>query len=257
MAEIYPSAYGSYVKPGQRLFMAIRRAAWAPELREIVRLTGPESRILEIGSATGEFLAALRRAGRPNLIGVEFSPHAAAVARERHGLDVRPGDLLDADLVEQSVDLVVMRHVLEHVPDPLATLARIARLLRPGGHCIVTIPNIDSDTAAIFGADWYGYDLPRHFHLFPLPALAQLLREAGLQRVRIHHIGLPNVWIGSLRFWLASRGMAGLAQFFQYTNPLALALFLPLGLASSLLRSSGVIRLILRRPLASSGGQHA
>jgi SAM-dependent methyltransferase len=246
---IYPASYDSYMREGQRLFMAIRQLAWRPEIDEIVRHTRHDSKILEIGSATGEFLAALRQRDRPALVGIEFSTEAARLARQRHSLDVRSGDLLDADLPDGSFDLILLRHVLEHVSDPRATSQRIAALLRPGGLCIFTIPNIDSHTADLFGADWYGYDMPRHFQLFPRRTLATLLSLAGLQIQRLHYIAAPNFWIGSLRFWLIARGRPRLARFFTYRNPLALALFTPLGILSALLRSSGVIRVVVQRPL--------
>lgn len=249
LAAIYPPTYDSYMPEGQRLFMAIRQLAWRPEIDEIVRYTQPDSKILEVGCATGEFLAALRHRGRRSLVGVEFSAEAAALARQRYGLDVRVGDLLDADLPDRTFDLILLRHVLEHVPDPRATLQRIAALLRPGGLCIFTIPNIDSHTAELFSADWYGYQIPHHFHLFPRRALALLLTLAGLQPLRVHYIATPNIWIGSLRFWLIARGKSQFARFLTYRNPFALALFTPLGLLSALLRSSGVIRVVVQRPL--------
>jgi SAM-dependent methyltransferase len=247
MAEIYPQEYDSYMKEGQGLLMALRRMAWRPELREILGRSRPEGRILEVGSATGEFLAELRRVGRPHLVGLEFSEQAAAVARRRHGLDVRAGELIGAQLPAGSFDVVLMRHVLEHVADPRATLCEIARVLRPGGRCIFTIPSIDSYTAQMFGADWYGYQVPRHFHLFPQRTLMALLSAAGLRCERLVHVATPNIWIGSTRFWLAARGWPGLARLVRYENPLALALFLPLGLLSAALRSGGTIRVIARR----------
>lgn len=248
LAEIYPPSYESYVGERQSLLMLMRRLAWRPELAEIVAHTTSSSAILEIGSATGEFLAELRRRGRPNLLGLELSPAAARIARERHGLDVRTAELREAALPAHSFDLVVMRHVLEHVPDPRATLATIADLLRPGGRCIFTIPNVDSHTAQLFGPDWYGYDVPRHFFLFPRQTLAALLSLSGLRAERVVYVAAPNVWIGSLRFWLEARGRRRLARFFRYQNPLAVAALAPFGLASALLRSSGVIRVIVQRP---------
>ncbi len=255
LAEIYPPTYESYMGERQRFLVWMRRIAWRPELREIVSRTTPDSAILELGSATGEFLAELRRRGRSRLLGLELSPEVAQIARERYGLDVRAGQLEDVSLPPNSFDLVLMRHVLEHLPDPRETLTRIARLLRPGGYCIFTIPNIDSHTARIFGPDWYGYQFPRHFFLFPDRTLHTLLAVAGLRVERVVHQPTPNVWIGSTRFWLAARGHTALARFVRYQNPLAVAAFAPLGLVSALMRSSGVIRVITRRPVCAGASQ--
>jgi SAM-dependent methyltransferase len=245
--EIYPQEYSPYIREGQRLLMALRRLAHRPEVREILGYTSRASQILEVGSATGEFLNDLRRAGRLRLIGLELNAETARVARERHGLDIRVGDLFDAGLPSGSCDVVVMRHVLEHLPDPRAALLEVARILRPGGRCILTFPNVDSLSAQIFGTHWYGYDIPRHTHLFPRRTLALLLAAAGLRGERLIYTAAPNVWIGSVRFWLAARSWPRLARFFRYENPLALALFLPLGLISAATRSSGSVRVIARR----------
>ena len=42
----------------------------------------------------------------------------------------------------KTYDLILLLDVLEHVPDPLGTLQKLAGLLRPGGHVIVSLPNI-------------------------------------------------------------------------------------------------------------------
>lgn len=249
LAEIYPPTYESYMmKPG-RLLMLMRRIAWRPEIAEIVARTSPDSRILEIGAATGEFLHELRKHGRPNIFGVEFSADAAHVAQSRYQLDIRVGQLEDLDISANSIDLVLMRHVLEHLPDPSRTMKTIARILKPRGYCIFTIPNIDSHTVRIFGEDWYGYQIPRHFFLFPRHTLVRLLTMAGLRMERLIYHAAPNIWIGSVRFWLARRGHTTLARLVRYTNPLAVAAFAPLGALSALLRSSGVIRVIAQRSM--------
>ncbi|MBP1467716.1 class I SAM-dependent methyltransferase [Candidatus Chloroploca sp. M-50] len=248
LAAIYPASYESYMQRPQSLLMLMRRMAWRAEIGEILALTTPASRILELGSATGEFLNELRRRGRPHLIGVEISGVAAQLARDRYDLDVRTGQLADVDLPPGSVDLIVMRHVLEHVADPLALLKYIEYILRPGGYCIVTIPNLDSHTARIFKSHWYGYDVPRHLSLFPSTTLALLFRLVSLRICSIMHISTPNFWIGSTRFWLQALGFGKLARFVRYQNPFAILFFLPFGLISAVMKSSGVIRIIAQRP---------
>ncbi|MFV9507798.1 MAG: class I SAM-dependent methyltransferase [Oscillochloridaceae bacterium umkhey_bin13] len=247
LAAIYPPSYDSYIKQDQTFLMLLRRIAWQDELREIINLTSSSSHILEIGSATGEFLHELQRKGRKQLLGIDLSEHAAKVARERYGIDVRSGELDDLNLTAQNFDLVIMRHVLEHVSNPLKTLRYITSILKPNGYCIFTIPNIDSHTMRIFGKDWYGYQFPRHFHLFPNSTLALLLKLSGLDLKATVYITTPNIWIGSSRFALERRKFTRLAKFMRYQNPLAIALFAPLGIYSAAIRSSGVIRIVAQR----------
>jgi SAM-dependent methyltransferase len=249
MAEIYPATYDSYMGKRQSLLIFMRRIAWQAEINEILSLTSRSAQILEIGSATGEFLNELRRQGRECLTGIEISSNAAHIARKRHNLEIYIGELNAINLPTASVDLVVMRHTLEHVSNPMTTMKKIKQLLTPGGICIFTIPNIDSHTARIFQEDWYGYDVPRHSYLFPIKTINLLLKVVGLNKLSTIHISTPNVWIGSTRFWLEARGHSKLASFFRYQNPFALALFGPLGLTSALMQSSGFIRIIAQRPI--------
>lgn len=247
LAEIYPPTYESYMQRRQRLMVMLRQLAWGPEIKEIVRLTRPESPILEIGSATGEFLAAIRRRGRNQLTGIELSEQAASEARRRYQLDVRTGDLLHIDFAGQRFEVVIMRHALEHVPDPCVTLKTISALLQPGGYAVFTIPNVDSHTAGLFGRNWYGYEVPRHFYLFPGRTLDRYFAQTGLQRLYTHHVATPNVWIGSFRFILVANGYRRASRFFRYGNPLALLITAPLGLASAKAASAGVIRVIAQK----------
>jgi 2-polyprenyl-3-methyl-5-hydroxy-6-metoxy-1,4-benzoquinol methylase len=249
LATIYPDNYDSYMGEEQKLLVFLRQIAWLPEIAEILAFTRPESPILEIGCATGEFLATLRRYGRQNVVGTDWSLNASQIAQKRHGLQVYTGDLLELELPVEHFDLIVTRHVLEHVADPRRTLEQVNKLLRPGGLAIFTIPNIDSHTASLFGPHWYGWQIPRHFHLFPRRTLGWLFNLTGLHPVRLHYSPAPNVWIGSLRFWLAAKGLTHFTSFWTYRNPLALLLCLPLSVTSALLRSSGVIRIVVQKPI--------
>jgi ubiquinone/menaquinone biosynthesis C-methylase UbiE len=246
--EIYPSTYESYVIKRRIFAMIMRKVAWRSEIAEIIARTSPNSNIIEIGASTGEFLYELHKNGRCFLTGVEINSKIANIARERYNLNFLVGQLEKLSLPERSFDMVIMRHVLEHLPDPVLAMKIVADILKPGGYCIITIPNIDSHTSRIFGPDWYGYQIPRHFFLFPQHTLTRIFEIAGLHIERVIHSAAPNIWIGSARFWLARNGYKGLAQLIHYTNPLAVAAFAPLGILSMILRSSGVIRVIARRP---------
>ncbi len=247
LLRIYPQDYEAYAF-SRRWVMALRRLSWRRELRSLLAVTAPESRILEVGCATGEFLELLRRHGRPHVQGIELNPEAAAHARQRYGLDVRDGDLLDADLPAGAYDLIIMRHVLEHVSDPLTTLRRIHALLAPGGRLVVSLPNPDSLDARVFGATWRGHEVPRHFYNFPRRTLAAYLQKAGLRLEREDHSVFPNDWIVSTRYWLTDRGWTAAAKFFSLGNPVALVAFAPLGLLSGLLRRSTQVRYVAVRP---------
>lgn len=141
-------------------------------------------RLLDIGSGAGNALALWRRL-HDDCIGLEPDPAAAETARRALGLDVRPGLLEEHAFPDASFDAVTLCHVLEHVDDPRALLARAARLLKPGGEMLLWMPDVDFPLRPLFGAAWFPYEVPRHRWHFRRTDVARLLREAGLRPVEV------------------------------------------------------------------------
>ncbi|HEY9723451.1 MAG TPA: glycosyltransferase [Oscillatoriaceae cyanobacterium] len=112
---------------------------------EIQRLVPSTARrVLDIGCASGALGEALKRE-RPGLevVGIELDAQAAALAATR--LDtVFTGsiDAIELPFPAGHFDCLVLADVLEHLPDPEATLSRLLPLLHDGGHVVLSLPNI-------------------------------------------------------------------------------------------------------------------
>jgi SAM-dependent methyltransferase len=111
---------------------------------------------------------------------LELSAQSAGYARDILGIDVRTCDLPEMGLPGSSVDLMILWHVLEHLPDPDHLLREVARLMRPGGAVVVAVPNFGSAEARLAGPRWFHLDVPRHLTHFTRPSLEAMLRHAGL-----------------------------------------------------------------------------
>ncbi len=147
--------------------------------------------LLDVGCGSGTLIGLLKRRGfRP--MGVDFSAEAAAVAEKENGVRVVTGSLIDAAFPAQSFDVVTLFHVMEHVTNPREVLGEVARILRPGGVAILQVPNIDSWQFRMFGAKWYGLDIPRHLIDYPAGAMLRLLRDTGFRPRRIRHFNLRD-----------------------------------------------------------------
>jgi SAM-dependent methyltransferase len=138
-------------------------------------------RILDVGCADARFLLSLR-AERWERWGVEFSTSVVeTIAARFPDLRMVSRDIWATQLPEGHFDVICFWHVLEHLPAPDRVLARVRQLLRPGGLVVVSVPNVDSLQAHLFGRYWYGFDdVPRHLHHFSPPVLARLFDSAGL-----------------------------------------------------------------------------
>ncbi len=100
-------------------------------------------RILEVGCAEAGFLDVLHNLGI-DAKGIELVAHRIELAKEKNpDLDLIVGDITDPGILNitgQPFDLVVMRDVIEHIPDRYAVLKHISLLLRPGGYLFVSFP---------------------------------------------------------------------------------------------------------------------
>jgi 2-polyprenyl-6-hydroxyphenyl methylase / 3-demethylubiquinone-9 3-methyltransferase len=154
-----------------------------------VKLTG--ARVLDVGCGGGLLAEALARAGA-QLTGIDLAPGMIEVARlhaaeSALAIDYRVSSaeaLAGSDVAP--FDAVTCMEMLEHVPDPAASVATLARLVRPGGALFVSTlnRNLRSFLLAIVGAEYLLGLIPRGTHeyeRFIRPAeLARWARAAGL-----------------------------------------------------------------------------
>lgn len=146
-------------------------------------------RLLEVGCAMGGFLAVAKSRGW-NVLGVEPSVEVAAHAARRHGIEVRSGDYLSAELPEGSFSVIVAIEVLEHLVDPAGALKKMRREIAPDGLLYVTVPNFATKALREGPWDkWPALDPYGHIHYFRPERLTRLLAEAGFEVVHLQTQG--------------------------------------------------------------------
>jgi 2-polyprenyl-3-methyl-5-hydroxy-6-metoxy-1,4-benzoquinol methylase len=150
-----------------------------------------DGKLLDVGCASGHFLAAARDAGF-NVCGIEVSEWAVKEGKERLGLDIRQGVIESVDY-PATFDAATMWHVVEHFEDPVASLVKVRKWLAPGGVLVIECPNSGSFDAGRYGAEWAGWRIPYHlWHLTP-KSLAAVLERAGYEVVRVQTT--RSLWI--------------------------------------------------------------
>lgn len=176
-----------------------RKAMWQRRASRLRRLVDG-GRLLDVGTGQGDFGAEAKRYFA--FEGTEISSEGARMARERHGLTVHEGDVLDLPLERGSYDVITLWHVLEHVPEPRPVVDRCIELLRPGGVLAIAVPNTDFNLGltkktlraaldfafkrtpdrSIWFPRLYLQEPEEEIHLthFTLSTLTWLLRSAGL-----------------------------------------------------------------------------
>jgi ubiquinone/menaquinone biosynthesis C-methylase UbiE len=166
-------------------------------------------RVLDLGCGAGRFVAALREAGA-DPVGVELAEAALERARRNvPGADLRlvaPGGALP--LGHGEVDLAWCSEVLEHVPDTVAFLTEVRRVLRRGGRLLVTVPDhgrFKRTLLALANYDAHYDPLGQHVRFYTRRSLTRALHATGFERVELGALGGPPL----LRHALVARAVRG------------------------------------------------
>lgn len=149
---------------------------------------GPPGRLLDLGCGSGAFLE-LAKARGWEAVGVDLSPAAVQYAQERRGVSARCGDLRETEFPSHAFTLVTLWNVLEFVPDPVALLREIHRVLAPGGHLFLRTQSYSFQRLSFRLTSW-AVDRPDKtfvFHLtsFSPAPLRLLFAKTGFQPVKV------------------------------------------------------------------------
>ncbi|MDA8326280.1 MAG: class I SAM-dependent methyltransferase [Nitrospiraceae bacterium] len=253
-------------------YFRVRRA------RMIDRLFGPRRktdgavkkndgnpRVLDIGCGRGLMLAELKSRGF-ECYGTELPGQAPF--RQKTGdapFTVYEGDLTELDLPGGFFDVVTVWHVLEHVRDPVQTLKEVRRILKPGGLLVISVPNIGSLQAKLFGRRWIHLDLPRHLYHFSPGPLAHALKQSGFAVEGFRHFSAEHGVSGMILSFGALMSGSGPDLFStlrgegkRYGAIVSAMAFAPaaffLSVIEAVLRMGGVITVVAEKPLESGPG---
>lgn len=144
------------------------KEGWGRQILELVSTEKPPgSSVIEIGSAAGWNLVTFQRAGYA-VRGYEYTKTLVQVGCE-YGLDIREGGAADA---EGRYDVVVVNHVLEHVPDIEPFVDHLKRLMKPDGILYIGVPDIE-----VYGP---GQFQSAHCYYFTRRTLSHYMGRMGL-----------------------------------------------------------------------------
>jgi SAM-dependent methyltransferase len=152
---------------------------WFVQRRNLfARLLDPDlkpgnARFLDVGTSTGTNLRLLTGLGFSNVVGVELNPDAAEFARQKTGVEVVVADSTALPFENNEFDCVFATDVIEHIENDEAALKELARVLRPGGKLIITVPAFMS----LWGLQ---DDLSHHHRRYRMHQLRRVVVGAGL-----------------------------------------------------------------------------
>jgi len=188
IADYYPGDYAAYVAvegvshPLARFLKALAILPYTLRFGQPGYFPPPfgNARMLDIGCGAGLFIREMSSLGWQGT-GLDISAQAIEIAK-RHNPEAKfiVGFFGEIE-PDERFDLVTMHHILEHLHRPKKVIADCYRLLSPGGKFVVSVPNIASWEAKLFGRRWKGLDIPRHMVHFKEFVLLAMLEEAGFE----------------------------------------------------------------------------
>jgi 2-polyprenyl-3-methyl-5-hydroxy-6-metoxy-1,4-benzoquinol methylase len=136
-------------------------------------------RFLDVGCSTGFVVEAAQRAGW-DAQGLDLNPSAIAFG-QRRGLRLHNLTLEDFPAPESSFDAIGLFDVLEHLAQPRQVLERVVRLLAPGGIVFIYVPNYDSASRLLMGAEAHFIWPTHHLTYFTPRTIQSFVQSVGAE----------------------------------------------------------------------------
>lgn len=196
--------------------------------------------LLEVGPGNGNLITYLAANGF-DVKGVEIDDACVRRIREL-GITCHQGTIETLKPQQRQFDAVIMCQVLEHLYRPSHNLKILHSTLSDKGVLYLTVPNIASVEARLFGKYWRGLDLPRHVTHFTPQSLTRLLRDTGFLIESASTITFPSSFIESLGILMTKQR--------RFPTALYYLLYYLWKLASPLhnrLMGSGIIEVVARK----------
>lgn len=176
----------------EKIYQVVKNKAIKSKLK-LVNSQATKGRILDIGTGTGDFLVAAKDNGWKT-IGIEPNEKAKSIARNKGVTFVENLQAIESN----SIDIVTMWHVLEHVPNLEEYILEFKRILKTTGTLIIAVPNFNSFDANYYGKHWAAYDVPRHLWHFSKFSIKKIFSEYQFELTQILPMKFDSYYVSLL-----------------------------------------------------------
>ena len=152
--------------------------------------------LLDVGAGTGAFANTMKEAGW-KVTGLEPDATARQVAINKFGLEMNDPQTLFS-LPADSIDVITMWHVLEHVHNLHGYLEQYHSILKVTGKLVIAVPNYTSFDATHYAEHWAAYDVPRHLYHFSPESMDRLAKLKGFKIEAYHPMWYDSFYVSML-----------------------------------------------------------
>jgi len=161
----------------EKAYHFVKNIALKNKLNLINNQQPKKGKLLDIGAGTGDFLLIAKNIAKEK--GISFVEEISA-------------------LESNSLDVITMWHVLEHVPNLEHQIQELKRLLKPTGTLIVAVPNYKSFDAGHYETFWAAYDVPIHFWHFSKKSIQLLFERVDMKLEKILPMKFDSFYVSLL-----------------------------------------------------------
>jgi len=150
------------------------------------------ARLLEVGSGLGHLVGQLEDSFETYGMDVNYW----AVKQSKSVVDksaLQTASAQELPFKDSTFNVVIIKHIVEHLPDPHKAIAEIGRVTEEGGTLILATPNLDSLLKPWKGEKWIGYQDPTHISLKSPTEWLSFIKEAGFRIQRVFSDGFWDV----------------------------------------------------------------
>ncbi len=180
-----------YKKEFEELSDKITLLDWdAATIKEMLEDGNPgrdKFNLLDIGCGMGLFLHKAKKIGF-EVEGLELSEYAADFANSQ-GLNVQNGTIDSVELGVEKYDAIVMKEVIEHLPDPMHSLEKIYTSLKKGGILFLTTGNYDCPERILRGREWFYFMPEGHLFIFSNKTMNNYLSKNRFKKIKVTNQG--------------------------------------------------------------------
>jgi SAM-dependent methyltransferase len=150
------------------------------------------ARLLEIGSGMGHLVGQLEDTFET--FGMDLNHWAVKQSRSVvNKTNLQTASAQELPYKDGAFNVVIIKHIVEHLPEPEKAIREIGRVIEPGGVLILATPNLDSLLKPWKGDKWIGYQDPTHISLKRPSEWLGLIRNAGFHPLKVFSDGFWDV----------------------------------------------------------------
>ena len=150
------------------------------------------ARLLEVGSGMGHLVGQLEDTFET--FGCDVNHWAVKQSKAVvNTSQLQTASAQELPFKNNSFTVVIIKHIVEHLPDPQKAIQEIARVLEPGGTLILATPNLDSLLKPWKDDKWIGYQDPTHISLKRPAEWLDIILSADFSLLRVFSDGFWDV----------------------------------------------------------------